>query len=79
MEDVVDNKLKDLERLESGNGGEGSGDIVEESGPVQYVEADEEGGEEEEDGLNDEEIEKLVYEDDPLLIHSDCDDEYEEY
>ena len=42
--------------------------VVEESGPVEYCE------EEEEDGLDDDEIEDLAYEDDPLLAHSDTED-----
>ena len=40
--------------------------VVEESGPVQYEEGEE--------GLDDEEMEELVYEEDPLL-HSDYEDE----
>ena len=40
--------------------------IVEESGPVQYCE--------EEEGLDDAEMEDLIYEDDPLLAQSDTED-----
>ena len=43
--------------------------VVEECGPVQYEE-----GEGEDEGLDDEEMEELVYEEDPLL-HSDYEDE----
>ena len=48
--------------------GDGVSVVVEESGPVQYDEGDE--------GLDDEEMEELAYEDDPLL-HSDYEDEGE--
>lgn len=41
--------------------------VVEESGPVEYCE-------EEGEGLDDEEMDDLIYEDDPLLAHSDNED-----
>ena len=44
-------------------------ETVEESGPVVYSD-----GEDEEDGLRDEDMEELVYKGDPLL-YSDCEDE----
>ena len=56
-----------LLQSEGGEGGEGGEEpeLVEESGPVQYSE---------EDALDDEDIEQLAYDGDPLL-HSDCEDE----
>jgi transcription factor IIIB subunit 2 len=48
-------------------------ETVEESGPVVYSD-----GEDEEDGLRDEDMEELVYKGDPLL-YSDCEDEDDEY
>ncbi len=50
------------------------GPVVEECGPVQYDEEELEG---EEGGLDDEEMEGLAYENDPLLQHSDYEDEGE--
>ena len=49
-------------------------DVVEESGPVEYCDDDEEG-----EGLDDDEMEELIYEDDPLLAHSDTEDYNEDY
>lgn len=48
-------------------------EVIEESGPVQYLGKEEE-EEDEEGGLDDEEIEGLAYDEDPLL-HSDYEDE----
>ena len=50
-----------------------AGGVIEESGPVEYCEEEEEG-----EGLEDEDIEELIYEDDPLLAHSDYED-FDEY
>ena len=47
----------------------GNPDVVEESGPVEY-------SDEEEDGLDDEEMQELAYEGDPLL-HSDYEEDGE--
>lgn len=61
-----------------GTSGTGSRDleslpVVEESGPVEYCE-EEDDDEDEGEGLDDDEMEDLAYEDDPLLAHSDTED-----
>ena len=43
--------------------------------PVEYCDDDDEEGE----GLDDDEIEELIYEDDPLLAHSHTEDYNEDY
>ena len=70
---VIDSTIEKLTASGPGVGGEGvvceGGEGVEavvESGPVQYDDGEE--------GLDDEELEELAYEDDPLL-HSDYEDE----
>lgn len=82
MESILSDKLKDLEHQRNVDGG-GSCDpiggscdpnVVEETGPVEYCD-----DEEEEVGLDDDEMEALVYEDDPLLAHSDCEEDYDEF
>ena len=89
MEDVLSEKLKEINEVvtapivvgggtshDPGVVGGGTshdpGVVVEETGPVEYCE-------EEEEGLDDEEMEDLIYEDDPLLAHSDNEDYDNEY
>lgn len=70
------NSLKELDQavlslVESSDSGSCDPDVMVESGPVKYCDAEEE---EEGEGLDDEEMEELIYEDDPLLAHSDTED-----
>ncbi len=65
MEDVISSKLQQsVVGVADGDVGV-AGEVIEESGPVEYCEGE---------GLGDEDIEDLVYEDDPLLAHSDYED-----
>lgn len=80
MEEVLSEKLKEINEVviapivvDVGEGTSHDPDVmVEEMGPVEYCE-------EEGEGLDDEEMEDLIYENDPLLAHSDNEDYDDEY
>jgi hypothetical protein len=72
--DEVGKAVLSLVGTESGSQDSCVPEEVEESGPVEYCDEDDDG-----EGLDDEEMEELIYEDDPLLAHSDTEDYNEDY
>lgn len=68
MKDLTDVKDSSVEHSSAGIGE--AGQIVEESGPVDYCQ-------DEGEGMNDAELEQLAYDGDPLLLLSDYEEEEE--